>query len=626
MAETAADRLVETMLDWGIDTVFGLPGDGINGVFEALRQRQDRIKFIQVRHEEAAAFACVGYAKFTGKMAACVVTSGPGGIHLLNGLYDAKMDGQPVLAITGQTFHDLIGTFYQQDVDLNHLFKDVAVYSERVMGPAHVENVASLAIRTALAYRGVAHLNLPVDVQDWESDPRSRKNVAHHVSDVMARSGGVPTEHDLRRAADVLNAGKRIVILAGQGALNAGDELEQIAARLSAVIVKPLLGKGCVPDDSPYTTGGAGLLGTRPSEEALKDCDTLLMVGTSFPYMEHLPRPGAARGVQIDINPARIGLRYPVEVGLVGDSKTTLQLLLPLLQSNEDRSFLEKAQAGMRQWWELLERRAKDMDLPMKPQSVAYYLSPLLDDNAICVTDSGTVTTWWARYLTARKGQMYSCSGTLATMACGLPYAIGAQVAYPDRQVVAFVGDGAFSMLMAEFATLVKYKLPVKVIVIKNNTLGQIKWEQMVFLGNPEFGCDLHPIDFAKFAEACGASGFRVEDPRELPATLEVFLGSDGPALLEALVDPSEPPWPPMVTFDQAQKMAMALARGTPNRERIALTLFRDRLEDLSVFAPAPLDRAIERLAEAVGGGGRQGQGRKRFSGDERRRAMRAKP
>jgi pyruvate dehydrogenase (quinone)/pyruvate oxidase len=601
MAETAADRLVETIMDWGVEVVFGIPGDGINGIVEALRRRQDRIRFVQVRHEEAAAFACVGYAKFTGRLAACLATGGPGGIHLLNGLYDAKLDGQPVLALTGNTYHDLIGTKYQQDVDLNLLFQDVAVYSERVMGPAHVENVADLACRTALAYRGVAHLNFPVDLQEKEAEQRSKKNVPRHTSDAMARAGGTPSEVDLQRAAEVLNAGKKVVILAGRGALGAGEALERAADLLGAVIVKPLLGKGCVPDDSPFTTGGAGLLGTRPSEEALQACDTLLMVGTSFPYMEHLPKPDQARGVQIEVDPARVGLRFPVEVGLVGDSRATLQELIPRLQRKADRSFLERAQAGMREWWALLEHRATRTDVPMKPQAVAHYLSPLLADDAICVTDSGTITTWWARHLKARRGQLYSCSGTLATMACGLPYAIGAQVAYPGRQVVAFVGDGGFSMLMAEFATLVKYRLPVKVIVIKNNTLGQIKWEQMVFLGNPEYGCDLQPIDFAKVAEACGGRGFHVEDPRDLPATLGAFIAAEGPALLEAVVDPFEPPMPPKITFDQVEMMAKSLARGEPNRGRIALTLFRDRIQDFSVTAPGPLGQIAERVANALG-------------------------
>ena len=583
MAETAADVLIETLQGWGVDTIFGIPGDGINGIMEALRKRQAAIRFIQVRHEEAAAFAACAYAKFTGKLGVCLATSGPGGIHLLNGLYDAKLDGAPVLAITGHAYHDLIDTHFQQDVDLDVLFKDVALYSTRVMGPAHVENVAELACRTALAYRGVTHLNFPTDLQDeaMKKEHRNKRNVPHHASDVPAFSPGLPDETLLRRAAEVLNVGKRVVILAGRGALKATDELEALAETLGAPIVKPLLGKACVPDDSPYTTGGIGLLGTRPSQDAMEACDTLLMVGTSFPYMEFLPRPGQARGVQIDSNPTRIGLRYPVEVGLVGDSVRTLQALLSLLQRKTDRSFLEKAQHGMSAWRKLMEERGTRKDLPMKPQVVAHELGLRLPDNAIVVSDSGTNTSWWARHIPAKRGQMHSCSGTLATMACGLPYAIGAQVAYPDRPVFAFVGDGGFSMLMADFITAVKYQLPIKVVIVKNNTLGQIKWEQMVFLGNPEYGCELQPFDFALFAKACGAHGFTIEKPEECGAILDEALGIAGPVLIEAVVDPYEPPMPGKIEPDQAIKLAKSLAKGEPNREKIIATVIADKVREL---------------------------------------------
>jgi len=491
---TAADVLVETLLDWGVEVIFGLPGDGINGIMESLRTHQERIRFIQVRHEEAAAFMACGYAKFTGRLGVCLATSGPGGIHLLNGLYDAKLDNQPVLAITGLQFHDLIGTFTQQDVALDKLFIDVAVFNERIMGPTHVENITDLACRTALAYHGVAHITFPVDLQEKEVKKKqaSKRNIPHHTSDVYARSARLPDHGDLQHAADILNQGEKVAILAGRGALNATDELEQTAELLGAPIIKPLLGKAAVPDDSPYTTGGIGLLGTRPSQEALEDCDTLLMVGTSFPYIEFMPKPGQARGVQIELDPKRIGLRYPVEVGLVGDSRNTLRELIPLLKRKEERGFLQAAQAGMKDWWELMEKRATRTDKPMKPQVVAWELGKRLRDDAIVSCDSGTIATWWARHILARRGQMHTLSGNLATMAPGLPYTIAAQVAYPDRQCVAFVGDGGFSMLMADFVTAVKYKLPIKVVIIKNNTLGQIKWEQMVFLGNPEYGVDLH--------------------------------------------------------------------------------------------------------------------------------------
>jgi pyruvate dehydrogenase (quinone)/pyruvate oxidase len=579
----ASDVLVESLLDWGVEVVFGLPGDGINGVMEALRQHQDKIRFVQVRHEEAAAFMACGYAKFTGKLGVCLATSGPGGIHLLNGLYDAKLDHQPVLAITGLQFHDLIGTYTQQDVALDKLFMDVCVYNERVMGATHVENVTDLACRTALSYRGVSHITIPVDFQEEEvkSQQRSKRNVPHHSSDVSARSARLPDGADLQRAADILNGGKKVAILAGRGALDATDELEKTAELLGAPIIKALLGKAAVPDDSPYTTGSIGLLGTRPSQEAMEDCDTLLIVGSSFPYIEFMPKPGQARGVQIELDPQRIGLRFPVEIGLVGDSRNTLRELIPLLRRKEDRSFLQAAQAGMKDWWQVMEQRGTRRDKPMKPQVVAWELGKRLRNDAIVSCDSGTIATWWARQVPVKRGQMHTLSGTLATMAPGLPYTIAAQVAYPNRQCVAFVGDGGFSMLMADFVTAVKYKLPIKVVIIKNNTLGQIKWEQMVFLGNPEFGVDLHPIDFAEFAHACGGIGFSVDDPNDCGQTMEQFLNAPGPAILQAVVDPFEPPMPPKVKAEQALHFAESLARGEPNRKKIALTALSDKVREL---------------------------------------------
>jgi len=581
MANNASDILIETLLDWGVDTVFGLPGDGINGIMEALRQRQDRVRFIQARHEEAAAFMACGYAKYTGRLGVCLATSGPGGIHLLNGLYDAKLDGQPVLAITGHHYHDLIDTYAQQDVDLDRVFEDVAVYNTRVMGAAHVENVAHLACRAALSRRGVAHINFPVDLQEQEGGERSKRNIPGHNTDVYAHRAGLPSEEELRQAAEVLNAGKKIAMLVGRGALGASDELEQIAEKLGAPIIKALLGKAAVPDSSPYTTGGIGLLGTRPSQEAIEDCDTLLMVGTSFPYIEFLPEPGQARGVQIDLDPLRIGLRYPVEVGLVGDSRRTLQKLLPLVTQHEDRGFLQKAQERMNEWRQAMEEQATNRDRPMKPQVAAWELGQRLSENAIISSDSGTIATWFARHIPVKRGQMHSLSGTLATMANGLPYTIAAQLAYPDRQCIAFVGDGGFTMLMGEFATAVKYQLPIKVVIIKNNTLGQIKWEQMVFLGNPEYGCELHPIDFAAFARACGGTGFTVEDPAECGSVMEQALATPGPVVVEAVVDPFEPPMPPNVTLEQATKFAESLARGEPNRKKIALTVLSDKVREL---------------------------------------------
>lgn len=583
MAKNAAEILVETLLDWGVDTIFGIPGDGVNGIIEALRQNRERIRFIQVRHEESAAFMACAWAKFTGKLGVCIATSGPGGIHLLNGLYDAKMDGQPVLAITGMQFHDLIGTQTQQDVALDKLYIDVCVYNERVMGAAHMQNVAELACRTAMSRRGVAHITMPVDLQEQklEDDERSERNRAGHVSNVRARSAHIPALDELQQAAQVLKAGKKVVILAGRGALNASDELEQVAELLGAPIVKALLGKACVSDDSPYTTGGIGLLGTEPSQDALEACDMLLIAGAAFPYIEFYPKPGKARAVQIDIDPARIGQRYPVEVGLVGDCATTLRALVPLLERNQDRSFLKKAQDSMKEWRELMTTRGTDASTPLKPDVVAYELGKRLSAEAIVTSDSGTITTFWARQIPAKRGQMHSCSGNLATMACGLPYAIAAQIAYPNRQVVAFVGDGGFTMLMGELATCMKYKLPIKIVIIKNNTLGQIRWEQMVFLGNPEYVCDLQPIDFAAVARGFGASSFVIDDPKRCGAILDQALATDGPVVIEAVVDPNTPPLPAKIKAKQALHLAEALVRGEKDAAEIVKSIAGGKVREL---------------------------------------------
>lgn len=581
---TAADVMIETLIDWGVEVIFGFPGDGINGIFESIRTHADKINFVQVRHEEAAAFMATGYAKFTGKLGVCLATSGPGGIHLLNGLYDAKLDGQPVLAITGMAFHDLIGTSGQQDVEMDKLYMDVAVYNERVMGPTHVQTITEIACRTAETFRGVAHITFPKDLQSMPYDPKQQKshrNRVNHVSTVHAIAISVPPESQLHQAAKLLNDEKKICILAGRGALHATDELEQVAEILGAPIVKPLLGKGAVPDDSPYTTGSIGLLGTKPSEEAIRNCDLLFMIGTAFPYMEFLPNPGEAKSVQIELNPSRISLRYPADVGLVGDSKETLKRLIPLLKRNKDRGFLKKAQSGMKDWFEYMERLGTVQSMPMKPQVVAHELGKRLRNDAIVSCDSGTSATWYARHIRARRGQMYSLSGNLATMAVGLPYAIAAQYAYPNRQVIAFVGDGAFTMLGFEMLTAVKYKLPVKVIVMKNDYLGQIKWEQMVMLGNPEYGVKLQPMDFVKFAEACGAYGMRVEDPKEMPNAMDRFLDLPGPAVMEAVVDPLTAPLPPEVKPEQALHFAESLVRGEPKARKIMKEAFIDRAREL---------------------------------------------
>lgn len=583
MAKQVADLLFERLIDWGVDTIFGLPGDGIDGLFEALRTRQKEIRFIQVRHEEAAAFAACGYAKYTGRLGVCLATSGPGGIHLLNGLYDAKCDGHPVLAITGHTFHDLIGTHYQQDVDLDKLYMDVSVYNQRIMGASHVNNVVDEAIRTAYNEHGVSHITIPKDIQQWEvkESRRSEMNVERHSSSVYAPSYPQPSREQLERAAKIINEGKKVAILAGCGALGAREELTQLAEAVGGPVIKALLGKAVIPDRSPYTTGGIGLLGTAPSQDAFAECDTLVIVGSSFPYMDFYPKPGQAKCVQIDRDSVRIGLRHQVDVGLVGDSKETLQLLLPLLKRKKDRDFLETAQKRMKDWQKLLDERGTRTDVPMKPQVVTHTLNRLLDNDAIVSSDSGTIATWTARYIDMRGEMKFSLSGSLATMANGLPYSIGAAVAYPGRQVVCVVGDGGLTMLMGEIATLVKYKLNVKVIVIKNNVLGQIKWEQMVEDANPEFGVDLQPIDFARFAEACGAGAFTLENPKDAETVLKQALAHDGPAVVQAVVDPNEPPLPGNINSKQALHFAEAIIRGEKHGFAIIKTVLKDKVREV---------------------------------------------
>ncbi len=582
MAKNASDILIETIIDWGVDTIFGLPGDGINGIMESLRERQDEIKFIQVRHEEAAAFMACAYAKYTGKLGCCLATSGPGGIHLLNGLYDAKMDQAPVLAITGQTFSDLKGSHFQQEVNMVQLYSDVAIYNEEVINPNQIGLLANEACRHALNNRGVAHINFPVDYQTAEPSGKASMHKLKGATDgSWSPSVVVPPEDQLRIAAQILNEAKKPAILVGQGALAASEEVIELAEKLGAPIVKSLLGKAVVPDDHPLTTGGLGLLGTTPSQEAMENCDALLMIGTSFPYMEFLPDPDDAKGIQIDDKADRLGLRYPIEVGLLGDSKPTVAALSKLIERKDDRSFLETAQKGVKDWWDLMETRAMRDETPIKPQRVAWELSKLAADDAIVSGDSGTNTSWIARQFVIRKDMKFSCSGNLATMAPGLPYTVAAQIAFPERQCIAFVGDGGFTMLMGEFATAVKYDLPIIVVIIKNNVLGQIKWEQIVFLGNPEYGVELEDINFAKYAEACGGLGFTVREPDDIAPTLEKAMASGKPCVVEVYVDPNEPPMPSSVTLKQAAHFAEALAKGQPNSGKIALTLFRDKLSEL---------------------------------------------
>lgn len=576
--KTVAELLIERLMQWGVDTIFSLPGDGINGIYEVLRVNESKIKLVQVRHEEAAAFAACAYAKFSGRLGVCLATSGPGGVHLLNGLYDAKCDGQPVLAITGHTFHDLIGTHYQQDLDLDKLFMDVAAFNERIMGPSHVENVVDEAIKTALSQRTVVHINIPKDIQDWETD--GSYSAAHspvHSADIDKMSRPVPPQAEVLAAAAVINAGKKVIILAGRGALDARAEILELAAKTQGIIVKPLLGKAVIPDDNPYTTGGIGLLGTAPSQDAMQECDTLIIAGSSFPYKEFYPKQNV-RTVQLDIDSARIGLRHSVEVGLTGDCRKTLRALLQVVAQQQDKHFLEKSQERMKQWNTLLHAQGTRPDKPLKPQVVAYHLSALLDSNCIICADTGTITTWAARHLMIREGMQFSASGTLSSMANSLPYAVGAALANPGRQIICMCGDGGFSMLMGELATIAKYNLPVKIIIFKNNAFGLIKWEQIAFEGNPEYGTELHPIDFAMVAKSFGVAGFTLDDPAQTETVLRQALAISGPAVVEAVIDPYEAPLPGHISSTQAWHFAESMMRGEKDRWDIIKTVIKNKI------------------------------------------------
>jgi pyruvate dehydrogenase (quinone) len=585
MEKIASELLVERLADWGVDTVFGLPGDGINGIMEGFRRHADRVRFVLVHHEEAAAFMACGYAKSTGRLGVCLATSGPGGIHLLNGLYDAKLDHVPVLALTGMQETQLLGTGYQQEVHLEKLYQDVADYDVMALVPGQIPALVDRAVRTALAHRTVSHLTFPNDLQVAAADQVPYEGVGPArlpaTAPVYAAPPGLPRAADLERAAAVLNQGSDVVMLVGSGALGARDEVLQVADLLGSPIVKTLPGKAVVPDDHPLTTGGIGLLGTRPSEEAMEGAKTLFMVGTNFPYTEHLPGPDQVRTVQVDVDPVRAGNRMPTEVPLVGDAAETLRALLPLLERKEDRGFLERAQQNMAKWREdliALEDGSRD---PIQPQYLMRVIDRHAADDAILSSDSGTIATWAARHFDIRGRREFYLSGNLASMAPGLPYTIAHQWAHPDRQCIAFVGDGGMAMLMAEFDTACRYGLPIKVFVNNNASLGQILWEQMV-LGYPEFGVRFQrAMNFAPFAESCGGMGVRVEKAAEVEAAVRAALAHPGPALVDVLVNPDEPPMPGKVSYDQAKGFAQAFLRGQPRKATIATTLFRDKLDQL---------------------------------------------
>jgi pyruvate dehydrogenase (quinone)/pyruvate oxidase len=582
MATIASDALIERLADWGVDTVFGLPGDGINGIMEGLRRHSDRVRFLPVHHEEAAAFMATAYAKATGRLGVCLATSGPGAIHLMNGLYDAKLDHVPVLAITGMQETSVLGTGYQQEVHTDRLYADLAEYNLVVDNPAQLPGVVDIAIRTALARRGVAHLSFPNDVQVADADADPYQHVAPArpptTAPVYLAPPGRARMDDLEAAARVLNEGEKVAILAGAGALHAREEVLAVADLLGAPVIKTLPGKAVIPDDSDYAVGGIGLLGTRPGEELAGDCDTLFMIGTNFPYTQHLPQPGKVRVVQIEADPVRAGVRMPTEVPVIGDAKESLQALIPLLTRKADRGHLAKYQKAMAGWRSDMEDLENPKRSPIAPQYPVAVIDDLAADDAVLTCDSGTIATWAARHWTIRGGRQFYLSGNLATMAPGLPYAIGVQHAFPGRQVIAYVGDGGFAMLMAEFLTAVRAGLPIKVVINNNNSLGQILWEQMV-LGYPEHGVRF-PQPVADFAAWAGY-GAKVDNPEKVEAAVRDALAFNGPAIVDIDVDPNEPPLPGKVSYDQAKKFAQAFLKGQPHKAAIATTLFKDKIEQL---------------------------------------------
>jgi len=574
MANTVSDFLVQRLAQWGVERIFGYPGDGINGIMGALGRAGDRPQFVQARHEEMAAFMATAHAKFTGRTGVCLATSGPGAIHLLNGLYDALLDHQPVVAIVGQQRRAALGGHYQQEVDLISLFKDVAhEYVQMVTTPAQMRHVIDSAFRTAAALRTPTCIIVPNDLQEMPAEAPPREHGTVHSGIGYANPLPVPSQDALERAAEVINAGKRVALLVGAGALHATDEIIAIAERVQAGVAKALLGKAAVPDELPFVTGSIGLLGTRPSFRMMTQCDTLLMVGSGFPYSEFLPEEGKARGVQIDIDPRMISLRYPMEVNLVGDSAATLRLLLPLLQQKDRGDWREGIERDVRDWWQTLEKRAHVAANPINPQLVFWELSKRLPDGCILTADSGSGTDWYARDVKLRRGMMASLSGGLATMGPGVPYAIAAKFAYPARPVIAMVGDGAMQMNgMAELITIAKYRHQwsdprLIVMVLKNGDLNQVTWEQRAMAGDPKFAAsqDLPIVPFAAFGELIGLRGISVETPEDVGPAWDAALASDRPVVLDVRTDPDVPPLAPNVTMKQMRAFTESLLKGDPD-------------------------------------------------------------
>ncbi|MCK1341288.1 thiamine pyrophosphate-requiring protein [Bradyrhizobium sp. 38] len=590
MSQTVSDFIVQRLHQWGVRHLFGYPGDGINGVFGALQRAEGKIGFVQARHEEMAAFMATAYAKFSDQLGVCIATSGPGASHLITGLYDALLDHQPVLAIVGQQARNALGGHYQQELDLVSMFKDVAgAYVMQASSPAQIRHLIDRSIRIALARRTPTVIILPNDIQEepYEDPPRAHGTL--HSGIGYSAPSIKPRDADLDRAAEVLNAGKKVAMLVGAGALHATEEAIAVADRLSAGCAKALLGKAVLPDDLPWVTGSIGLLGTEPSYNMMMECDTLLMVGSAFPYAEFLPKEGAARGVQIDIDASMLSIRFPMEVGLVGDAAETLRALLPRLKPKSDGAWRQGIEADVAKWWKTLDDRAHQPAAPVNPQLVAWELSPRLPDLAIITSDSGSCANWFARDLKMRRGMTASLSGGLASMGAAVPYALAAKYAHPDRPVIALVGDGAMQMNnMAELITAAKYwrdwKDPLFIVCVFNNEdLNQVTWEQRIINGDPKFEASqrIPNVSYSRFAELIGLSGIYVDSPQLLGSAWEQALASEMPVVLEVKTDPEVPPLPPHVTLQQAKNFSLALMKGDPNESGVIKGAARQMLEKI---------------------------------------------
>jgi pyruvate dehydrogenase (quinone) len=585
--DNVATFMLRRLREWGVERVYGYPGDGSNGLDLAFRNVPE-LEFVQTRHEEIAAFAATGQAKLTDRVGVCMATSGPGAIHLLNGLYDAKLDHTPVVAIVGQQARMSLGASYQQEVDLQSLFKDVAgEFVQTCMDPRQAGHLIDRAMRIAISQRTVTALIVPNDVQDMTYEPPPRTHGAVYSSPGWQPPVVVPHAVDLERAASVLNDGEKVAILVGHGAKHATDEILHVAALLGAGVAKALNGRAVVPDDVPFVTGPIGLLGSKASDDMMQDCDTLLMVGTSFPYSEWLPEPGQARAVQIDIDPRNLSMRYPIEVPLTGDAQATLRALIPLLVRKEHREWQARIEGEVRRWWEILDEVAHlDAD-PVNPQLVFHELSARLPDRAILLADSGSATNWWARHLRVRRGMDTALSGTLATMCPSVPYALAAKLEDPGRPVIAVLGDGAFQMLgMNALIDLVKYRDrftgPCVICVLHNNDLNQVTWEQRVMEGDAKLPAsqDLPEFPYARYAELLGLTAVRVDRPEDVGAGWDAVLAAQGPALLEVVTDPNVPPLPPHIRMEQAKGMAKAIFKGDPDAPEMIRHSLKGKLEE----------------------------------------------